>query len=124
MANTTVVRQAEALQSPLYQKRAEFIKKIPHFWSLVFEQAPPEIDNFIQPTDSKVFAECLETFEVSRFELNDPNGSPRSFSFKFGFADNEYFEDKVLEKKFWFRKVLSQSPSRSTGRRARTLPPV
>jgi hypothetical protein len=105
VANTTVVRQAEALQSPLYQKRAEFIKKIPHFWSLVFEQAPPEIDNFIQPTDSKVFAECLETFEVSRFELNDPNGSPRSFSFKFGFADNEYFEDKVLEKKFWFRKT-------------------
>ncbi|CAN9279446.1 unnamed protein product [Alternaria alternata] len=100
-----IIRQAEALQSPLYQKRAEFIKKIPHFWSLVFEQAPPEIDNFIQPTDSKVFAECLETFEVSRFELNDPNGSPRSFSFKFGFADNEYFEDKVLEKKFWFRKT-------------------
>jgi hypothetical protein len=41
---------------------------------------------------------------VSRFELNDPKGSPRSFSLKFGFKENEYFEDKVLEKKFWFRK--------------------
>jgi hypothetical protein len=70
----------------------------------VFEQAPPEIDNFIQPSDSKVFAECLDTFEVSRFELNDPKGSPRSFLLKFGFKENEYFEDKVLEKKFWFRK--------------------
>jgi hypothetical protein len=80
------------------------VKNIPNFWSLVFEQAPPEIDNFIQPTDSKVFAECLDTFEVSRFELNDPKGSPRSFSLKFGFKENEYFEDKVLEKKFWFRK--------------------
>jgi hypothetical protein len=43
---------------------------------------------------------------VSRFEIDDPKGSPRSFSFKFGFSDNEYFEDKVLEKKFWFRKSL------------------
>lgn len=43
--------------------------------------------------------------EVSRFELNDPKGSPRSFSLKFGFTENEFFEDKVLEKKFWFRKT-------------------
>jgi hypothetical protein len=68
----------------------------------VFEQAPPEIDNFIQPSDSKAFAECLDTFEVSRFEIDDPKGSPRSFSLKLGFK--EYFQDKVLEKKFWFRK--------------------
>ncbi|KAI0583984.1 NAP family protein [Pyrenophora tritici-repentis] len=104
-AELEIIRKAEALQSPLYKKRADFVANIPHFWSLVFEQAPPEIDNFIQPTDSKVFAECLETFEVSRFELDEPNGSPRSFSLKLGFSDNEYFEDKVLEKKFWFRKT-------------------
>lgn len=48
--------------------------------------------------------DCLETLEISRFEIDDPNGSPRSFSITFGFGDNEYFEDKVLEKKFWFRK--------------------
>lgn len=41
---------------------------------------------------------------MSRFELEDPKGSPRSFSLKFGFKDNEYFEDKTIEKKFWFRK--------------------
>ncbi|KAH7079738.1 hypothetical protein FB567DRAFT_449342 [Paraphoma chrysanthemicola] len=100
-----IIRKAEALHAPLYKKRAEFIARIPHFWPLVFEQAPPEIDNFIQPSDSKVFAECLDTFDVSRFELDDPKGSPRSFSLKFGFKENEYFEDKVLEKKFWFRKT-------------------
>jgi hypothetical protein len=105
IANIHPVRKAEALQSPLYKKRADFVANIPHFWSLVIEQAPPEIDNFIQPTDSKVFGECLETFEVSRFELDDPNGSARSFSLKFGFSDNEYFADKLLEKKFWFRKT-------------------
>lgn len=43
--------------------------------------------------------------EVSRFEINDPKGSPRSFSLKFGFSENEYFEDTVLEKKFWYRKT-------------------
>ncbi|KAF2852023.1 hypothetical protein T440DRAFT_516981 [Plenodomus tracheiphilus IPT5] len=104
-AELEIIRKAEALHAPLYKKRAEYVAKIPHFWSLVLEQAPPEIDNFIQPTDSKVFAECLDTLEVSRFELDDPKGSPRSFSLKFGFKENEYFEDKVLEKKFWFRKT-------------------
>jgi len=99
-----IIRKAEALHAPLYKKRADFIAKIPHFWSLVFEQAPPEIDNFIQPSDSKVLGECFDTFEVSRFELDEPKGSPRSFSLKFGFKENEYFEDKVLEKKFWFRQ--------------------
>jgi len=69
------------------------------------EQAPSEIETFIQPSDSKVFAECLDTFEVSRFELDTPKGSPRSFSLKFGFKENEYFQDRVLEKKFWFRKT-------------------
>jgi len=103
-AELEIIRKAEAIQAPLYKKRAEFVAGIPHFWCLVLEQAPPEIDNFIQPTDSEVLAECLDTFEVSRFELNDPKGSPRSFSLKFGFKDNEWFENKTIEKKFWFRK--------------------
>jgi hypothetical protein len=95
------VRKSTALNTPLYKKRAALISKIPHFWALVFEQSPPEVDNFIQPSDSKVFAECLQTFEVERFEIDS---SPRSFTAKFGFSKNEYFEDKVLEKKFWFRR--------------------
>lgn len=100
-----IIRKADALHAPLYKKRADYVAKIPHFWSLVFEQAPNEIETFIKPSDSKVFAECLDTFEVSRFEIDDPKGSPRSFSLKFGFKENEYFEDSVLEKKFWFRKT-------------------
>ena len=99
------MRQQNAVTSPLYAKRAALAAKIPHFWALVFEQCPPEVDQHIQPSDSKVFSECLETLEVSRFEIDDPKGSPRSFSVKFGFGSNEYFEDKVLEKKFWFRRA-------------------
>lgn len=99
-----ILRKSNALNVPLWKKRAEVIAKIPHFWTLVFEQAPPELDTFIPPSDAKIFAECFETLEVSRFEIDDPKGSPRSVSITFGFGDNEYFEDKVLHKKFWFRK--------------------
>ncbi|KAJ4373657.1 hypothetical protein N0V86_007800 [Didymella sp. IMI 355093] len=98
-----VIRKTEEIKAPVYKERTEFVKNIPHFWTLVFEQCPPEVENFIQPTDSEVFADCFETFEVSRFELEDPKGSPKSFSLKFGFAENEWFENKTLEKKFWYR---------------------
>ncbi|KAF2791092.1 hypothetical protein K505DRAFT_377046 [Melanomma pulvis-pyrius CBS 109.77] len=99
-----LIRKTEALHAPLYKKRAELAAKIPHFWALVLEQSPPELDTFFQPSDSSIFAECLKTVNVSRFELDDPKGSPRSFAIEFGFGENSYFEDKVLAKKFWFRR--------------------
>lgn len=79
----------------------------------MFEQAPPEIDSFIQPTDSEIFGKALTGFEVSRFEIpvgpenikSDASGNPRSLSFKFEFADNEWFTDKAVEKKFWYRRA-------------------
>ncbi len=101
---TLQVRTSNTLNAPLWKKRAEIIAKIPHFWTLIFEESPQELANFIQPTDSSIFAEALQTLEVSRFEIDDPEGSPRSVSIKFGFGENEYFEDKEIEKKFWFRK--------------------
>lgn len=103
-AELQIIRKSNELNTPLWKKRADTIAKIPHFWTLVFEQAPPELDTFIQPTDSKVFVTCLQTFEVSRFEIDDPKGSPRSFAIKYGFSENEYFTNKEIEKKFWFRK--------------------
>jgi hypothetical protein len=39
---------------------------------------------------------------MERFEIDT---SPRSFSIKFTFDNNEWFEDKVLEKKFWYRRA-------------------
>jgi len=99
-AEAEVIRKADTIKAPLYKERTEFVAKVPHFWSLVFEQCPQEVENFIQPTDSEVFAECLDTLEVTRFEIDD---QPRSFSLKFGFSENEWFENKTLEKKFWYR---------------------
>ena len=87
----------------IYAKRQEIIAKIPNFWPLVFEQAPMDIDEYIQPTDSAVLLTSLVALSVDRFEL--PNGDPRSVSIKFEFKENEYFENKVLEKKFWWRRA-------------------
>lgn len=94
----------------LYAKREKLIAQIPVFWSLVFEQAPPDIDEFIQPTDSNVLLTSLKSLSVSRFEIEgegeggSKGGDPRSVAIRFEFEDNDYFEDKVLEKKFWYRR--------------------
>lgn len=90
----------------MYEKRQGVVSKIPNFWPLVFEQAPPEIDHYIQPTDSEILAKSLTNIEVKRFELDESveTGDPRSLLIRFEFSDNEWFTDKVIEKKFWYRK--------------------
>jgi hypothetical protein len=95
------VRQQHKMTTELYPKRDKVIAQIPNFWALVFEQAPPEIDEYIQPEDANVIVSSLLNISVERFEL--PDGHPRSFSIKFDFSDNEFFEDKTIEKKFWWR---------------------
>ncbi|KAF2090696.1 hypothetical protein K490DRAFT_9085, partial [Saccharata proteae CBS 121410] len=104
-ADLQIIRQQYALQRPLFDKRQAFVAKIPGFWALVLEQVPPEVDQYIQPSDSQALIGCLQTLDVVRFEVDDPKGSPRSFSIKFGFSENNYFENKVLEKKFWWRRA-------------------
>jgi hypothetical protein len=91
---------------PLYSKRAELVAKIPNFWPLVFEQAPMDIDEYIQPSDSALLLYSLRSLSVTRFELDEDEqkGDPRSVAIRFEFAENEHFEDTVLEKKFWWRQ--------------------
>ncbi|KAK4127530.1 hypothetical protein N657DRAFT_589876 [Parathielavia appendiculata] len=102
---TEIIRQQYALSKPLYAKRAELVSKIPNFWPLVLEQAPMDIDEYIQPSDSAVLLSSLKSLSVRRFELDEDekNGDPRSVAIRFEFAENEHFEDTVLEKKFWWR---------------------
>ncbi|SLM41452.1 Nucleosome assembly protein (NAP) [Lasallia pustulata] len=99
------------LQAPIFDKRAIIIARIRSYWALVFEQAPPEIDHNISPSDSAILA-TLISLEVTRFEVASDtangttnNGDPRSLKFTFKFAANDYFKDKVLEKKFWYRRA-------------------
>ncbi|GAO18584.1 hypothetical protein UVI_02021720 [Ustilaginoidea virens] len=95
-----ILRIQDKMTRDLFAKREKTICQIPNFWPLVFERAPPEIDEYIQPTDAAVIA-SLKSLSVERFEL--PDGHPRSVSIKFEFAENDYFENTTLEKKFWWR---------------------
>ena len=67
----------------------------------MLEQAPPDIDQYIQPSDSALLLSSLTSVEVEHFEIN--GGDPRSVAIRFGFAPNEYFADATLEKRFWYR---------------------
>ncbi|KAL9055730.1 MAG: hypothetical protein Q9162_003366 [Coniocarpon cinnabarinum] len=114
-----------AISKNVFGKRAELAQRIPNFWPLVFEQAPPEVDQYIQPSDSNVLASYLTGFSVERFEsqgtpeafssllqASTPEiseerfGEPRSIRFRFEFKENEFFEDRVIEKDFWFRRSV------------------
>lgn len=93
------------MTKPLYEKRERIVSQIPNFWPLVLEQAPSEVDEYIQPTDSNVLLLSLTKLSVSHFEIeNGGQGEPRSVSIRWEFKENEYFEDRVLEKKFWYRR--------------------
>jgi hypothetical protein len=96
-----IIRQQWLSSHPLFLHRSNLVSRIPHFWALVFDEVPPEIESRITPADSELFAECLVSFEVDRFELER---EPRSFLLRFSFSENDWFEDKVLEKKFWHRR--------------------
>jgi len=100
------VRQQVKLNKPLYEKRSKLISRIPNFWPLVIEQAPPEIDEYIQPSDAALLLSSLTSLSVSHFEIeNGGTGDPRSIAIRWEFSENDYFEDKVIEKKFWYRRA-------------------
>ncbi|KAK3370189.1 nucleosome assembly protein-domain-containing protein [Podospora didyma] len=99
-----LVRHQVELSRPLYEKRRKIVSQISHFWPLVIEQAPPDIDEYIQPSDSSVLLQSLTSLSVSHFEIeNGGTGDPRSVAIRWEFSENEHFEDKVIEKKFWYR---------------------
>jgi len=101
------------MSAALYAKRQTIISQIANFWPLVFEFAPPEIDAYIQPSDSELFGKCLIGLDVKRFEVplgpekieqEAESADPRSILIRFEFAKNEWFEDTVLEKRLWWRR--------------------
>ncbi|ESZ94142.1 putative nucleosome assembly protein C36B7.08c [Sclerotinia borealis F-4128] len=109
-AETEIIRLQVSLTRPLYTRRNNTVAQIPNFWALVLEQAPPDIDQYIQPSDSALLLSSLTSLHVSHFELENPKtaigGDPRSVSITWTFSSNEYFEDEKLVKKFWYRKSV------------------
>lgn len=104
--DTQIIKQQYTLSAPAYAKRTSIIANIPHFWPIVLETCPPEIDQFIQPQDSQIFAESLQAINVSRPEIDGgKDGNPRSIAVRFEFAPNDFFKDTVLEKTFHWRRA-------------------
>lgn len=107
--------------APLIAKRSEIIN-MPEvqsdFWMRVFASAPPEIDEYILPTDAAILGESLKNMTVERFELDaEGNGEPRSLRFTFEFKtgeENPFFTNEKLIKEFYWRQEISKSPSGHT----------
>lgn len=108
--------------APLIAKRSEIIN-IPEvqseFWMRVFASAPPEIDEYILPSDASILG-GLKNMTVERFELDaEGNGEPRSLRFTFEFKtgeENPFFTNEKLIKEFYWRQEVSKSPSGRTRR--------
>lgn len=99
------MRHNYILTQPIYAERAKLVRRIPYFWAIVIEEAPEEIDRRIQPCDTAVLS-SLQRVEVTRFEISPEApeaGEPRSVKIAFFFGENAWFEDRVLEKCFWYR---------------------
>ncbi|CAH0024143.1 unnamed protein product [Clonostachys rhizophaga] len=96
-----LTRVQDKLTKDLYVKREKIIADIPHFWNSVFEVAPEEFEHAFKETDGELLLSLKNLF-VTRFDL--PEGDPRSFSIKWEFEENAFFEDSVLEKKFIYRQ--------------------
>lgn len=99
------MRQNYILTRSIFADRAKLVEKIPHFWAIVFDEAPVEIDRFIHPCDTDAL-NTLQTLHVSRFDVSfdAPDvGEPRSVRLTFTFGENSWFEDRILEKTFWYR---------------------
>ncbi|CAG8978167.1 hypothetical protein HYALB_00011482 [Hymenoscyphus albidus] len=105
-AEVEMLRHQIVVYEHIYARRAAFADRIKNFWPLVFEQAPPEIDRYFTIDDQKILLYSLLSFSVHRFEFDTAapsKGDPRSLSFRFTFKENQFFEETVLEKKFWNR---------------------
>ncbi|KAJ5317977.1 hypothetical protein PENANT_c004G11657 [Penicillium antarcticum] len=120
-AEVEQLRNTVKLTQPLIEKRAEIIKMPDvqaEFWMRVFASAPPEIDEYILPSDAAVLGEALTNMTVERFELDaQGNGEPRSLRFTFEFKtgeENPFFTNDKLVKNFYWRQEVSKSSSGRT----------
>jgi hypothetical protein len=102
---------------PIYEKRNALITseelQEADFWPRVFANAPPEIDEYILPSDAAIIGDCLKNLTVERFEVDaNGQGEPRSVRLVFDFEtgeENPYFENARLVKDFYWRKQVTKT---------------
>ncbi len=103
-------RLKEHALRPLYTKRQQIISRIPDFWSTVFLCPPPQIAQYIQPSDIDLLTH-VTSFRVERPEINESgtSGDPRSLRIIFEFGPNDIIEDKQLVKELRYRHAKKGS---------------
>ncbi|PWN43615.1 hypothetical protein IE81DRAFT_336978 [Ceraceosorus guamensis] len=90
-------RQANKLSKPLYEKRDAIIAEIEKFWPNALQNCP-HISSYFHDEDEAVF-EHLTGISVTQSDKD-----PRESSVTFKFADNDFFGNKELTKKFTVKK--------------------
>ncbi|KAL7274798.1 hypothetical protein RUND412_002297 [Rhizina undulata] len=95
-----LLRENSIRYAPLFARRNEITTKITRFWPLVLETAAGALgfDEHITPEDAHLIATSLNSINVTRPDAQ--SGDPRNILITFEFSENQWFEDKILEKKF------------------------
>ncbi|KAG5518279.1 hypothetical protein PMAC_003075 [Pneumocystis sp. 'macacae'] len=96
------------LFSPLYEKRASVLKKIPRFWPIVLEAAPgDELSTYISSEDTNVLEHLID------LRVYRPNEDPRDINIVFEFEPNDYLEQNslCLEKLFTYSSQKAEASS-------------
>jgi len=87
---------------PIYEKRRQFVKKIPKFWAVaILRHAGLAMDLKVEE-DQRVLQNLTDIW-VKRDSID-----PRVYTLEFTFSQNPYFEDRILRKVYQF----TESPAR------------
>ncbi|KAL5725438.1 Asparagine-rich protein (ARP protein) [Ranunculus cassubicifolius] len=90
-----VEQKYNEIRRPVYVKRTDIIKGIPHFWLTAFN-SHPAIADILNEEDQKIF-KFLDSIDVEDFK-----DVKSGYSITFHFSSNPYFEDEKLTKTFSF----------------------
>lgn len=88
-----VEQKYNKLRKPFFEKRNELIKKIPNFWMSAFVNHA-QIRSILS-TEEEECIQYLKNIEIEEFE-----DIKSGYRIKFDFAENPYFENRVLVKEF------------------------
>ncbi|XP_017038187.1 protein SET-like [Drosophila kikkawai] len=91
------------LRKPYYEKRSDFIKKVPNFWMTAIMNHPKVA--CILDEDEE---DCLHS--LSKLVVEESEDIKNGFRIIFHFNENAYFEDQVLTKEFFWESNSTSTP--------------
>ena len=109
---SNIVKHQIILYEPIYRRRNEVLATIPSFWTNIFVNFGPELDEHITPEDWAFLSENLISVNVSR---PDANNNPRSFDIIFGLKENNGVVVTTEVRKSFVYKSLKDGNERWTG---------